>query len=266
MNLHFYKYQGTGNDFVVIDDRKLLFPTENHDLVAQLCHRRFGIGADGLMLLQNCTQGTDFQMVYYNSDGQQSSMCGNGGRCMVAFAKFLGIITEKTTFSAIDGLHEASIVGEIVSLKMNDVTTVEQGTDFYFLNTGSPHHVKYVQNIEKYTVFDAGKAIRYSEKYAPKGTNANFIEALADNTLFVRTYERGVEDETYSCGTGVTAAAITHSLHTHYQGDRFKQAIKTLGGNLEVSFTITKTVTGNHYTNIYLTGFAKQVFQGDIVV
>jgi diaminopimelate epimerase len=278
MTLHFYKYQGTGNDFVVIDDRLQTFPITNHNIVAQLCDRRFGIGADGLMLLQNCLQGTDFQMIYYNADGQQSSMCGNGGRCMVAFAKFLDIITDKTTFYAIDGLHQAEIHNETVSLKMNDVTEIQQGSSFYFLNTGSPHEVRYVENIKNYPVFEEGQKIRYSENYAPKGTNVNFIAPINQDELFVRTYERGVEDETFSCGTGVTAAALVHHLHSLYNLEdkdftqtnsiahqtQNHQKIKTLGGNLEVSFDCYQFQNKSIFKNIYLKGEAKQVFQGEI--
>ncbi len=274
MNLNFYKYQGTGNDFVVIDDRNQLFDVNNHELVAKLCHRRFGIGGDGLMLLQNSTQNNggsskndfDFHMIYFNADGQQSSMCGNGGRCMVAFAKHLGIISEKTTFTAIDGVHEAQIIDNIVSLKMNDVETVLQGKDFFFLNTGSPHYVCYVEAIENYKVFEHGKAIRYSETYQPKGTNVNFISEISADYLFVRTYERGVEDETFSCGTGVTAAAIAHSIakqhvnKTENKTDTSRNhiKIKTLGGELAVSFEFSD----GKYHDIYLKGEAKLVFEG----
>lgn len=297
MSLNFYKYQGTGNDFVVIDDRKQLFDVNNHELVAKLCDRRFGIGADGLMLLQNSTEnniqnniqnnkesekgitknGFDFHMIYYNSDGQQSSMCGNGGRCMVAFAKYLGIISEKTTFTAIDGVHEAQILDNVVSLKMNDVETVVIGKDFFFLNTGSPHYVSYVENIENYKVFEQGKAIRYSETYQPKGTNVNFISEISPDYLFVRTYERGVEDETFSCGTGVTAAAIAYSItkqHVNHVINNIETTdntkspsinhikIKTLGGELAVSFEFSN----GKYHDIYLKGAAKLVFEGKYVV
>jgi diaminopimelate epimerase len=275
MLINFYKYQGTGNDFVVIDDRKKEFPIDNQALVAKLCDRRFGVGGDGLMLLQNFENSDtqtdtkiDFQMFYFNADGNQSSMCGNGGRCMVAFAQFLGIISNETTFSAIDGLHDASIENGLISLKMNEVHTVETGENYYFLNTGSPHYVRYVQDIMNYQVFEEGKKIRYSKAYEPKGTNVNFIEELDKNYIYVRTYERGVEDETFSCGTGVTAAAIVHTItqnkKTTHQINTKNQTIKikTLGGNLSVSFD----VENNKYTNIYLTGEAKQVFEGSISI
>ncbi len=270
MSLNFYKYQGTGNDFVIIDDREQLFDLNSHEFIAKLCHRRFGIGADGLMLLQNSENDFDFHMIYFNADGQQSSMCGNGGRCMVAFAKYLGIISKKTNFktifTAIDGVHEAQIIGDVVSLKMNDVETVLQGKDFFFLNTGSPHYVSYVEDIENYKVFEHGKAIRYSETYQPKGTNINFISEISADYLFVRTYERGVEDETFSCGTGVTAAAIAYSI-TKQQVNKVENKIdistnhikiKTLGGELAVSFEFSD---GKYY-DIYLKGEAKLVFEG----
>jgi diaminopimelate epimerase len=260
--LHFYKYQGTGNDFVVIDNRNQSFALENQALIAKLCDRRFGIGADGLMLLQNCPENTDFRMIYFNADGQQSSMCGNGGRCIVAFAKYLGIVQASTIFSAIDGLHTASIMQDIVSLKMNDVVEVKQEENYFFLNTGSPHYVEYVENVEKYPVFEKGKQIRNSQAYQPKGTNVNFVEEIAKDYIFVRTYERGVENETFSCGTGVTASAIAYYIRKQQQIANNAIKIKTLGGELLVKFEATE----NSYQQIYLTGEAKQVFGGTIEI
>ena len=180
MNLTFYKYQGTGNDFVMIDDRQEVFPKNNTKLVAQLCDRKFGIGADGLILLQNTTNA-DFKMVYYNADGNTSSMCGNGGRCIVAFAKYLEIIKDQAVFEATDGLHEAIIKGNQVNLKMIDINTIEEFENHLFLDSGSPHHVTYVKNIEGVDVKNTGSSIRYGAPYFEKGSNVNFVEQLDTN-------------------------------------------------------------------------------------
>ncbi|MEO6302509.1 MAG: diaminopimelate epimerase [Bacteroidia bacterium] len=258
MQLSFYKYQGTGNDFILIDNRLNEISLTNEQ-VKFLCDRRFGIGADGLMLLE-LEPGSDFKMVYYNSDGNPSSMCGNGGRCITAFAKHLGIIDNKAKFLAIDGLHEASIdENEIVSLKMQDVKNVEIGEDYFYLNTGSPHFVQVVKDVEACDVKKMGALIRYNERFKEEGTNVNFIERLEDN-LFVRTYERGVEDETYSCGTGVTAAALVAAIKGISNGKN-NCLIKTLGGNLEVTF---ERVLEQNFYNIWLIGPAQKVFKGTI--
>jgi diaminopimelate epimerase len=256
MQVNFRKYHGTGNDFILIDNRNggaHLLPEQ----IYHLCHRRFGIGADGLMLLES-EPGVDFRMVYYNSDGNQSSMCGNGGRAITIFAKDLGIVQHKARFTAIDGLHEALIDKENnVSLKMQDVKQIEIGTDSCFLNTGSPHFVKIVKDVEHYDIVGEGKKIRFSERFREEGTNVNFIEKVDDH-LFVRTYERGVEDETYSCGTGVTAAALVASIKG-ISTERNNCSIKTLGGTLDVSFE--KVLEQNFY-NIWLKGPAIFVFEG----
>lgn len=257
MQRTFYKYQGTGNDFVMIDNRELFFDIQNQDLVAFLCERRMGIGADGLILIQE-KAGSDFEMVYFNADGRLGSMCGNGGRCAVQFAKQLGIISDKTFFLAADGDHEASISPEgLVSLKMRDVQAIEAADNFYYLNTGSPHYVAFVDDLQEFNVFAEGRAIRYNDRFEKEGTNVNFAQITTeDDALFVRTYERGVEDETFSCGTGVTATAIAAS----YKGMESPVKIKTLGGNLEVAFKRE----GELVTEIYLTGPAKLVFEGKI--
>ncbi len=260
MKSAFYKYQGTGNDFVIIDNRDMRFDRNANGIVAKLCDRRFGIGADGLMLLQN-KSGYDFEMVYYNSDGQESSMCGNGGRCIVALAQKLALITEKAKFIAIDGEHRALIKNDWVSLQMNDVTGIEENTDFYFLNTGSPHYVKFVNDIENYNVREEGRKIRYSERFKEKGTNVNFIEKQ-NNLLFVRTYERGVEEETFSCGTGVTAAALVGSL-TNVSDSGNLCRIKTRGGDLSVHFNHKADGT---FDNIWLEGPATFVFKGEVEI
>ena len=259
MILECFKYQGTGNDFVLIDNREKNISLTTAQ-IKWLCDRRFGIGADGLMLLE-LEPGIDFKMVYFNSDGNESSMCGNGGRCITAFAKRLGIVSDTAKFLAIDGIHEAKINNEIVSLKMNDVREVEVGEDFFYLNTGSPHYVKFVNDIENVNVFEEGKKIRYSNRFAVEGTNVNFIEKK-DNELFVRTYERGVEDETLSCGTGVTAAALIAAFKGQ-STDKNNCAIKTLGGNLNVKF---EKVLESTFYNIWLEGPATFVFNTNITL
>lgn len=253
--MKFYKYQGTGNDFVLIDNRALIFPKEQK-IIAHLCDRRFGIGGDGVILLENDKDTpTDFKMVYYNADGRESTMCGNGGRCMVAFAHFLGIIKDECTFIAIDGIHQAKILGETVQLKMKEVTEIFSDQSDYVLNTGSPHYVKYVEDVKNYEVFQQGKQIRNSSKYQKEGINVNFVEKLSDDQIFVRTYERGVEEETYSCGTGVTAAALIFMKDNNISSVN----IKTLGGNLKVY----ATQEDKAYKEIWLEGPAVQVFSGE---
>ncbi len=259
MTYHFYKYQGTGNDFILLDNRKNTIHL-NREQVALLCHRRFGIGADGLMLLE-LQEGFDFKMVYFNSDGNESSMCGNGGRCITAFAKKLGLINNKAKFIATDGEHFATLEDELVRLKMNDVNTIEENTGFFFLNTGSPHYVKFVKDIEYFPVVEEGKKVRYSERFKKEGTNVNFIENTSD-ALFVRTYERGVEDETYSCGTGVTAAALVAAISGKSTSSN-SCAIQTLGGRLRVNFN---RISPRHFTDIWLEGPATFVFEGDTLL
>jgi diaminopimelate epimerase len=254
MKLPFYKYQGTGNDFVMIDNRQQTFNKNNTNLVAKLCDRKFGIGADGLILLE-AHPTANFTMIYYNADGNLSSMCGNGGRCITHFAKHLGIIENKATFEAIDGMHQATIEGEIVSLKMNDVANIEAFNTYTYLDTGSPHHVQLVAHLDTFDVFNTGRAIR-NDMYGKEGANVNFVEAVANDIFSVRTYERGVEDETLSCGTGVTAVAL--ALYETGKTSANKITIKTPGGELIISFE--KTDQG--YKNIYLIGPATQVFQG----
>ncbi|MFB9119749.1 diaminopimelate epimerase [Bergeyella porcorum] len=252
--IEFYKYQGTGNDFVMIDNRDLSFPKQQ-SIIAQLCDRRFGIGADGLILLETDPE-TDFKMVYYNADGNESTMCGNGGRCLVAFANFLKVFDGQCTFNAIDGLHEAEINNGLVKLKMIDVENISKDGEDSVLNTGSPHFVKYVEDVEHFEVYQQGKAIRNSEQYRKEGINVNFVETLSDDEIFVRTYERGVEDETYSCGTGATASALT------FLQDKNKEMVKVkvLGGNLK----IYAEQQGGTFRNIWLEGPAQQVFKGFI--
>lgn len=257
MTIEFYKYQGTGNDFVMIDNRHDIFDKNDTKLIAYLCDRRFGIGADGLILLENHPQ-EDFKMVYFNADGNESSMCGNGGRCITAFAKFLGIITDKATFEAIDGMHHSIIENGTIKLQMQDVSKIVTHEGYVYLNTGSPHHVQMEPDIEALDIMSEGSKIRYGAPYFKEGSNVNFVKKLSDNSFLVRTYERGVETETLSCGTGVTAVALA----MNYIGETEKNQIilHTPGGNLEVVFE--KNEEG--YSNIWLIGPATQVFKGTI--
>lgn len=260
MLLQFYKYHGTGNDFVIVDNRQNNFPKNNTKLIEKLCHRRFGIGADGLLLLENDNL-TDFRMVYYNSDGNESSMCGNGGRCIVAFAKKLGIISNQTTFIATDGLHHATLLeNDTVALQMKDVDEVKINPDYIFLNTGSPHHVTIVHDLQNYDVKEKGAKIRYSDLYGSAGSNVNFVSAKSANHFVLRTYERGVEDETLSCGTGATATAI--AMHAIGKTKSNNVVLDVQGGKLKVSFE----KKGETYQNVVLTGPATFVFQGEVEV
>jgi diaminopimelate epimerase len=258
MEINFYKYEGTGNDFVMIDNRNESFPKDNIKLIAHLCDRRFGIGGDGLILLENDAT-SDFKMVYFNSDGNQSTMCGNGGRCLVAFANKLQIINKSATFMAIDGLHHATISENgIVSLQMKDVTSVTNSTDYVFLDTGSPHHVQLVSDLIHLDVKEQGATIRYSNLYGKAGANINFVEQIGSDTFSIRTYERGVEDETLSCGTGATAVAIAMKSIGKTTSNAIK--INVEGGKLEVSFDNNQ----GKFTNVFLKGPATFVFEGKI--
>ncbi len=260
MTLLFHKYQGTGNDFILADNRKNDISLGT-DQIRRLCDRRFGIGADGLMLLNEKT-GFDFEMKYYNADGKEGSMCGNGGRCMTKFAYHLGVHREMYRFLASDGVHEAEIdVDGIVSLKMKDVKTVKKFHNDFLVNTGSPHYVKMVTNVMDIDVYKKGSEIRNSKEFADEGINVNFVEQLGDvDKIIVRTYERGVEDETFSCGTGVTAAAL---ICYHNENGFNDVGVKTLGGHLTVEFD---RIDDNNYENIWLCGPAEKVFQGNVEI
>ncbi len=257
MNLHFYKYEGAGNDFILVDNRKLSIDHQNPSFLSALCNRRFGIGADGIMFLQEI-KGYDFEMVYYNANGEPSSMCGNGGRCIVAFARDLGIIKEETNFLAVDGPHYAKISekGDWVSLQMIDVDEIKNDGNAFVLNTGSPHYVTQESGVKDKNVFQEGKAIRYNDTYALNGINVNFVEDMGDH-YFVRTYERGVEDETFACGTGVTAVALAMAKHKNQTG-HINTPIDVLGGKLNIRFNFD----GNKFTEVYLEGPATFVFEG----
>lgn len=257
--LPFYKYQGAGNDFIMVDNRNMAFNHHYPEKLAKLCDRRFGVGGDGIMFLEPC-EGFDFKMVYYNADGNPSSMCGNGGRCIVAFAKYLGIINNETNFLAVDGTHYAKISekGDWVSLHMIDVEQINKDGDDFVLNTGSPHYVKFTDDVAAKNVFTEGRAIRYNTTYNTEGININFVEDK-DDYLFVRTYERGVEDETYACGTGATAVALANAYAKHKTGYT-ETPIKVLGGDLNIKFNYD----GTKFDNIFLEGPALFVFAGEV--
>jgi diaminopimelate epimerase len=254
MEIQFYKYQGTGNDFIILDNRTSLYDGLTEYQINKMCDRRFGIGADGLMLL-GLTDGFDFSMKYYNADGKEGSMCGNGGRCLVQFAYDMGIIKDSYHFIAVDGPHVASIQPNgNISLKMQDVSNIEFIDNDVVLNTGSPHFIRFVDDVKNIDVYQEGKNIRYNEVYKEKGINVNFGEKTGDS-IHIRTYERGVEDETLSCGTGATAAAIAFA-----QNDGFnKVPVKVQGGELEISFN---RINQHECNDIWLTGPATFVFKG----
>lgn len=260
MQVHFYKYQGTGNDFVIMDNRSGALNELTEAQVKFLCDRRFGIGGDGLMLLNQHPQ-YDFEMKYYNSDGRESSMCGNGGRCLVKFAHDIGMVKSSYRFIAVDGEHEAEVDTDgTVSLKMNDVERVRQvGRDFV-LDTGSPHFVHLTNGVMDLDVFRKGREIRNSNEFKAKGINVNFVEQVRDgDQIIVRTYERGVEDETLSCGTGVTASALV----CYHNDNGFNQVrVQTRGGMLSVEYD----KVGDAFKNIWLKGPAEKVFEGTIEV
>lgn len=260
MIIHFFKYQGTGNDFVILDNRKYEYSSLNTDQIRRLCDRRFGIGADGLMLL-NEKAGYDFEMKYYNADGREGSMCGNGARCIVKFAYHLGIHRNDYKFVAADGDHEGEIDTDgTVSLKMKDVDQIQKSRGDFILNTGSPHYIKLVNDVMETDVYKKGRDIRYSKDFEEEGINVNFVEQAGEDEIIVRTYERGVEDETYSCGTGVVAAAL---VCYHNENGFNEVEVKTLGGSLSVEF---ERLDDDHYVNIWLSGPAEKVFEGKVDV
>ena len=260
MNIHFYKYQGTGNDFVMLDNRDGNYDAVGIKEIQKICDRRFGIGADGLIKI-NAHSTLAFEMDYYNSDGSKS-FCGNGARCTVAFAQLLGINCEHVHFMAIDGEHSASLSEQKVALAMKDVLEIHEINQDFLLHTGSPHYIEFVESAEQVDVFMRGRAIRNQEAFKLEGVNVNFVQVLGDNELYVRTYERGVEDETLSCGTGVTAAVLAFA-HKHNFSNSSTIKVKTLGGSLEVSFL----PKGNGvFEEIHLIGPAVHVFKGEIDV
>ncbi|HZI69186.1 MAG TPA: diaminopimelate epimerase [Hanamia sp.] len=257
MKIKFYKYQGAGNDFILIDNREKISHEFTVQHIKKMCDRHFGIGADGLMLLNN-KEGFDFEMIYFNADGNEGSMCGNGGRCIVQFASNMGIKKNEYKFLATDGVHEAKIdLNKEVSLKMNDVTDVDFSMDHYVLDTGSPHYVKFVSDVQDLNVVSDGSKIRNSREFSEKGINVNFVQTLDDDHIFVRTYERGVENETLSCGTGVTASAL---MAAHNDNGFNHVEVRTKGGHLSVEFD---KISDSEFRNIWLSGPATFVFSGE---
>lgn len=258
MKIPFEKYHGTGNDFILIDGRNRSNPLDQNT-IEKLCNRRFGIGADGLIVLSN-SNSHDFKMNYFNSNGKEGTMCGNGGRCVTSFAHSLGIINKKARFSAVDGDHESVILQNDknswqVDVKLKDVDDITQERNYFLLDTGSPHYVEFVDNINTVDVKSKGQRIRWDKVFQPDGVNVNFVEKKSDH-LVVRTFERGVEDVTLSCGTGVTAAAIAASILENKLQSSFN--IETLGGNLSVKFRIDENV----FTKVWLEGPVVKAFEG----
>jgi diaminopimelate epimerase len=260
MKIPFSKYHGTGNDFIIIDNRELQWKPAEEE-IAFLCDRHFGIGADGLMLLTE-KAGFDFYMTYYNSDGRESTMCGNGGRCMIIFAKSLSLTADEPHFLAIDGEHIGKVekTGDspVVSLKMKDVIVTEIEADHLFMDTGSPHYVVFKKNVEDIDLIREARLIRFNERFSKEGTNVDFVE-IGKNELFVRSYERGVENETLSCGTGVTASALAFAVKNPHHNP---VKVQTPGGGLSLSFR----QDGNSFTDIWLKGPVQFVFQGEVEV
>lgn len=282
--MKFWKYQGAGNDFILLDQRENKWLTrENTAKIAGLCDRHFGIGADGLIVLE-IKDGYDFQMIYFNADGRESTMCGNGGRCIAAFARQLGIIEDHCRFWAIDGEHEARLyplslhssdsltrsetitkpsgeTGHWVELKMSDVQNIEQQGNTYILNTGSPHFVRFEDSVENLDVVREGRSVRYSERFKTEGINVNFVSLQNNGSLAIRTYERGVENETLACGTGVTAAALASWRHRHQAVGQTEIPVHARGGNLAVRFQANND---GSFSDVWLCGPAQMVFKGEI--
>lgn len=258
MKIDFYKYQGAGNDFIIVDNREGILPTENKELYHQLCDRHFGIGADGFIQLIEHNQ-YDFEMVYFNADGKLGSMCGNGARCIVHFANYIGAIEKETSFYASDGEHFATINDDnTITLKMLVVEQIDKYEEDYIVETGSPHYVQFVDSPENINVYEAGRAIRYNDTFAEKGINVNFVSnEMKGGTLQMRTYERGVENETLACGTGTVAVAMAARKHFPDLANASEIKINALGGDLSVHFK---------NNGVWLQGEAKQVFKGDIEI
>ncbi|MBL6963715.1 MAG: diaminopimelate epimerase [Bacteroidetes bacterium] len=257
MSFEFHKYHGTGNDFILVDDRNLEFPADNHALISDMCHRRFGIGGDGLILLQNHPD-VDFAMKYYNSDGIEGSMCGNGGRCIVQFAKDLKIADTYCEFMAIDGLHKADILEGNIQLSMQNVTGFRKWESHFFLDTGSPQLVIFKESVDATEVVSEGRKLRYNKNIAENGCNITFVELLESNKLKIRTYERGVEDETWACGTGAIASAIAYTIQ-YQKSDIYNEIeVNTKGGDLIVRFKKEENV----FSRVFLSGPAQFIYSG----
>lgn len=254
--IKFYKYQGAGNDFIMIDNRERSFGGDKVRFAQKWCDRKFGIGSDGVIFVEKDDR-LDFNMDFYNPDGSQS-FCGNGSRCAIAFSKKLGIISKEASFKAVDGNHLAKIEGDLVHILMNDVLEISEVKEDHILNTGSPHYIKYCDSIENLDIVAIGRSIRYSPQYEKNGINVNFLEELEEMKIRLRTYERGVENETLACGTGATAAAISFAKKNQIDTGVVKVIVQ--GGELEVSFEKTNSV----YSNIWLIGPVAEVFKGEI--
>ena len=258
MKIKFQKFQGTGNDFIIINNMEMLFPSNNNQLIKKLCDRKFGIGADGLIIIRNHDK-FDFEMFYFNSDGMQGSLCGNGSRCALAFGINNNLLKNKVVFKAIDGIHTAKAESNnIFSLSFKDVKTIKRDKNALFLDTGSPHYVELVESIDDINVRAKGSLIRNSNRYKNNGVNVNFFKIIGPDTIKIRTYERGVEDETLSCGTGAVASSIAFHFLGLTKFDKLK--VETPGGTLAVEFKFNSGI----YKDIYLKGPAEKVFSGKI--
>lgn len=262
MKIHFYKYQATGNDFVIIDAREenIILSKEN---IKFLCHRHFGIGSDGLIIFENSDKA-DFSMQFFNPDGSGGMMCGNGGRSIVRFAADKGVIKDKCTFLAPDGLHSATIEGENISLKMTTPTLFQRFEDGFYINTGTSHFVVFENNLEEIDIIKKGRMLRNDERFLTyKGCNVNFVQEITDKNLKIQTYERGVEDLTLACGTGICAAALTYSVKKGLENSNHTINISAQGGDLQVEF---EKKENNTFDNVHLIGEAKKVFEGEIEI
>lgn len=258
MELHFYKYQGTGNDFIILDNQDGSFSSLTAAQIRFLCSRRLGVGADGLLLL-NKHEEYEYQMLYHSVTGEEANMCGNGARCLIKYLSDIGIKKTTYRFLASDGVHEAEVdMQGLVRLKMKDVPRISELKNHFILDTGTLNYVQFVQDLSKINVREEGRKIRYSEDFAAEGINVNFVESLDNHRIFVRTYESGLEDETLSCGTGITAAALVSAHH----GNGFNEVIaESRGGKLSVEFELLKE---KQYSNIWLCGAAEFVFKGEM--
>lgn len=256
MILDFFKYQGSGNDFIMIDGRKGL--NISVEIIKRLCDRHFGVGSDGILVIDN-SENADFKMIFYNPDGSRATFCGNGARCIVKFANYLKIINQNAHFVADDGIHYSEIIDNLVKLKMTDVQNVKLYEDLVYINTGTHHVMKFVENIDEIDIINEAKPIRYSSNFEPAGTNVNFVQKINKNTLKIRTYEKGVENETLSCGTGTVASALAYFLISKEQTNCIN--VYTKGGLLKVDFN---SIENNCFKDIYLTGAAEFVFSGKI--
>ena len=259
MKIKFQKYQGTGNDFIIINNQSLNFPQKNNQLISRLCDRKLGIGSDGLILITP-SESIDYKMVYFNSDGNLGSMCGNGARCSVKFAQNNNLINNQTIFNASDGNHSATIVDNQVFLSMKDVLDIKSFGQDLILNTGSPHYIQIVEELDGFDVFKQGKKIRNSSEFKKEGINVNFVKIISDSEFYVRTFERGVENETLSCGTGATAVALAmyHSGKTKLKNLK----INTNGGILNVVFKPSDL----GFEKIILSGNVELVYKGEFII